>query len=556
MLMKNFLYLTRVMAKDTEMTMPDTGEKAKAYKTLGSLAMFCIMVPCCLVVGFIVYIMTEALIEAGGMTEGVELIIQLMSVFGMIFSVMVLFNVLFFSSDLDHLLPLPVKPGELVAAKFVNAYIAESVMEFMVLFSGFVGYFIAAGFKPVSALTALVGVAMLPILPLVYCGIFALLCMAFLSRIKLFRNVDAMTGLVTVIFLGLFLLSFIQMDSININNYIDGLMNHNNMFTAIMGKIFFTVPVFLKALETNNIAYSLLFILLNAVMAGLLFFLGSKLYLRGVYLVSSVGKAEKKEDVVSDAAYAKKSIRKAYFLKECKILYRTPAYRKYCVMVNIIWPVLAVALFVLPATKNFMTSFEKLLSKGFVASDLIVLLLVLIISFFATAMNSIASTSFTREGDHFSFIKYAPVSYRTQIGIKAGVSLVYSGITVAVTIIVLCICMHINVPSAIYFIVIGFLSVVCCTYIGLWLDATHPKLNWEDEYGALRGNLNAFFNMAIAILVSMILCGVGFYLFKFTKMDSFMIFAIYLVILGLVTYRIRRSAIIYIKKSISNDLYV
>ena len=380
--------------------------------------------------------------------------------------------------------------------------------------------------------------------------------MAFLSRIKLFRNVDAVTGLVTVIFLGLFLLSFIQMDSININNYIDGLMNHNNMFTAIMGKIFFTVPVFLKALETNNIAYFLLFILLNVVMAGLLFFLGSKLYLRGVYLVSSVGKAEKKEDVVSDAAYVKKSIRKAYFLKECKILYRTPAYRKYCVMVNIIWPVLAVALFVLPATKNFMTSFEKLLSKGFVASDLIVLLLVLIISFFATAMNSIASTSFTREGDHFSFIKYAPVSYRTQIGIKAGVSLVYSGITVAVTIIVLCICMHINVPAAIYFIVIGFLSVVCCTYIGLWLDATHPKLNWEDEYGALRGNLNAFFNMAIAILVSMILCGVGFCLFKFTKMDSLMIFAIYLVILGLVTYRIRRSAIIYIKKSISNDLYV
>ena len=168
MLMKNFLYLTRVMAKDTEMTMPDTGEKAKAYKTLGSLAMFCIMVPCCLVVGFIVYIMTEALIEAGGMTEGVELIIQLMSVFGMIFSVMVLFNVLFFSSDLDH--PLPVKPGEIVAAKFVNAYIAESVMEFMVLFSGFIGYFIAAGFKPVSALTALVGVALLPIL------LFYLIC--------------------------------------------------------------------------------------------------------------------------------------------------------------------------------------------------------------------------------------------------------------------------------------------------------------------------------------------------------------------------------------------
>ena len=205
---------------------------------------FCIMIPCCLIVGFIVYIMTEALIEAGGRTEGLELVVQLMSVFGLIFSVMVLFNVLYFSSDLNHLLPLPVKPGELVAAKFVNAYIAESVMEFLILFSGFVGYFIAAGIKPVSFLTAVLGVFLLPVLPLVYCGIFALLTMAFLSRIKLFRNVDFITGLITILFTGLFLLSFAQMDSININNYIDGLLSHNNLFTEIMGKLFFTVPVF------------------------------------------------------------------------------------------------------------------------------------------------------------------------------------------------------------------------------------------------------------------------------------------------------------------------
>ena len=39
------------------MEMPEHGDKAKAYKVMGIIAMCCIMIPCCIVVGFIVYIM-------------------------------------------------------------------------------------------------------------------------------------------------------------------------------------------------------------------------------------------------------------------------------------------------------------------------------------------------------------------------------------------------------------------------------------------------------------------------------------------------------------------
>lgn len=56
-----------------------------------------------------------------------------------------------------------------------------------------------------------------------YCGIFALIVMAFFSRLKLLRNVDFMVGLAVVVFAGLFIWSFAQMDSVNINNYIDSL---------------------------------------------------------------------------------------------------------------------------------------------------------------------------------------------------------------------------------------------------------------------------------------------------------------------------------------------
>lgn len=553
--MKEYLLLFKAISKNNGMDMPESGRKAKSYKIMGRLALCCIMLPCCFIVGFIVYVMTQALIEAGGITEGLELIVQLMSVFGVIFSIMVIFNVMYFSSDLQHLLPLPIKPSSLVAAKFTHAYFAESVMEFMILFCGFIGYFIAAGIKPVSLITAITGVFLIPVLPLVYCGIFCLIIMAFFSKVKLLKNVDFMVGLASFLFVGLFLLSFIQLDNVNINSYIDSMMNGNNIFISIMGKIFFTVPLFLKALGENSIIYFLLFVLINAAAVALLLVLGNALYLKGVFLVSSNGKTGSRGHHKDAVSYERTSALKAYFIKECKILYRTPAYRKYCVVVNIIWPVLVAAMFILPSTKDFMAAFRRTFINRHVLSDVIVLMMVIAISFFATAMNSIASTSFTREGVHFTFIKHVPLLYEKQIQVKSLVSILYSGITVIISIVMLCILMGCSPLQYLYSLIIGILSVVVCTYIGIMLDGAHPRLNWEDEYGALRGNLNAFFNMAIAILIAMVLCAVGWLLFRYTRFSSGLIYAIYLAVMVFACYRIRRISVKHTIISIKRDLY-
>ncbi|MBP3325962.1 MAG: hypothetical protein J6L77_06055 [Coprococcus sp.] len=553
--MKEYLLLFKAISKNNGMDMPENGRKAKSYKIMGRLALCCIMLPCCFIVGFIVYVMTQALIEAGGITEGLELIVQLMSVFGVIFSIMVIFNVMYFSSDLQHLLPLPIKPSSLVAAKFTHAYFAESVMEFMILFCGFIGYFIAAGIKPVSLITAITGVFLIPVLPLVYCGIFCLIIMAFFSKVKLLKNVDFMVGLASFLFVGLFLLSFIQLDNVNINSYIDSMMNGNNIFISIMGKIFFTVPLFLKALGENSIIYFLLFVLINAAAVALLLVLGNALYLKGVFLVSSNGKTGSRGHHKDAVSYERTSALKAYFIKECKILYRTPAYRKYCVVVNMIWPVLVAAMFILPSTKDFMAAFRRTFINRHVLSDVIVLMMVIAISFFATAMNSIASTSFTREGAHFTFIKHVPLPYEKQIQVKSLVSILYSGITVMISIVMLCVLMGCSPLQYLYFLIIGILSVVVCTYIGIMLDGAHPRLNWEDEYGALRGNLNAFFNMAIAILIAMVLCAVGWLLFRYTRFSSGLIYAIYLAVMIFACYRMRRTSVKHTIISIKRDLY-
>lgn len=554
--MKNFSTLLKMISRNNDMEMPEHGEKAKGYKVMGYIAMGCIMIPCCVVVGFIVYIMTAALMEAGGQTEGLNLVIQLMSVFGVIFSIMVIFNLLYFSSDLDHLLPLPVRPAELVAAKFTHAYFAESVMEFMVLFCGFIGYFVAAEIRPVSVITSIIGVFLLPVLPLVYCGIFSLIVMAFLSKAKLLKNVDFMVGLAMVVFAGLFIWSFAQMDSVNINNYIDSLKNGDNIFINIMNKVFFTVPLFLRALQGDSIIYMLLFVLANAVCIALLLFLGNALYLRGVYLVSSTGRSgRRRREKDKLESFAIKTQFKAYFDKEIKTLVRTPAYRKYCVVVNIIWPILVVALFKIPATADSIRGFRATFEKGFFLSDVLVLIAVTAIAFFATAMNSIASTAFTREGSHISFIKHIPMAYRTQIRVKVWISLVFSGVTVAISTVILGIYMDCSFIDSVYYVIIGILCVAICTYIGILLDSTHPKIDWEDEYGALRGNLNAFFNMAIAIAAAIVFCGAGYLLFRFTRIPSIAVYILYLMILGAMLIILRIYTMKVSERNIDTDVY-
>lgn len=554
--MKNFKILLKMISKNNEMDMPEHGEKARSYKIMGIIAMCCIMIPCCLIVGYIVYIMTAALMEAQGDVEGLNLVIQLMSVFGVIFSIMVIFNLLYFSTDLDHLLPLPVKPAELVAAKFTHAYFAESVMEFMVLFCGFIGYFVAIGLNPVSLLTSLIGVFLLPVLPLVYCGIFALIVMAFFSRMKLLRSVDFMVGLFTLVFAGLFLWSFAQMDSINITNYIDTLKNGDNIFINIMNSVFFTVPVFLKALRDGSLGYMLLFILINAACIIILLLLGNSLYLKGVHLVSSTGgRTIKKHRGTGRDCYAVKTPFRSYFDKEVWTLTRTPAYRKYCVVVNVIWPILVAALFRLPMTADAIQSFKVLFGRRYFLADVIVLMAVIVIAFFATAMNSIAATSFTREGKHISFVKHIPVDYRMQIRVKVWVSMVFSGVTVVISTIVLCVLMDCSILDSVYYVALGIISTGICTYTGILLDSVHPKLDWEDEYGALRGNLNAFFNMAIAIVIAIVLCIAGYVFFKFTRFPSYAVYIVYFMVLGAVLIILRRDTMIMGARNIDTDVY-
>ena len=228
-----------------------------------------------------------------------------------------------------------------------------------------------------------------------------------------------------------------------------------------------------------------------------------------------------------------------YLKKEFKILFRTPAYFTNCIIINLIWPVFLYIVYLLNGKTNFLDDFIYKIHNGDEESVLILILAISALSVLITAANCIASSALTREGKHFAFMKYIPLSYIAQINIKALVSIIISGAGMIIYVIAAAFYLNLGVKITIFCCLVSILSVSFVSYFGIFMDSVNPKLIWDDELNALRGNYNVFFNMAVAILLEGITCAGSYLLFKFTSLGSIIIIImlfILLMILNTVSY--------------------
>ena len=508
--------LVKILSKNSEMALP----KKTSYKVLAAVAVSLIMIPCAIVVGYISFVMTEALIEADNPGGGMLFEMQVLSAFSMIFGILVVFSVLFFSSDREHFVTLPIPSHHLMFGKFIYAFLAESIMEFLILIAVFIGYItaiaknlgLAKALHPVTLISSASGVILIPLVPMIYCAIFSVLLMAALSKVRSVKVFYRLSTLFLLIFAGLFIYSLRSMGEINMDNYVESLGSGDNLFLETLNVIFFTVPWLADAVSRGNILYFLLFLAGNTALLTVLFFLGKAFYQKGLYTAASLGSVKKQrvrdKDIVSSSQF------KASLQKELRVILRTKAFSANTAFINLIWPMGAFLLFHFTKDKGAIKAFIRMYDMGKDRADMILLMVIVSIAFIATALNSVASTSFTREGQHISLIKFIPVPYRTQLMAKAAVSFIFTYPALIATNIIICIYVHVPVGTAVLFAVLMLLAHIISIIVGMTLDSNSPYIDWDDEYTALRGNLNVFFNMAIMMLLSLIVIGMGLFIYE------------------------------------------
>ncbi|MBP5445859.1 MAG: hypothetical protein J6Y28_06785 [Acholeplasmatales bacterium] len=531
--------LLKVFLKNFEMIAFEKKKSKVFYMVMAIVTMLIIFIPTAFMIGIISYGMTVSLVENNHLNEGINFLLYAISIFSFVFSINVIFNVFYFSSDIERILPMPFKEHQIIGAKFFNTLINENFIELILILSSLIGFYIGGKLDIYALFIILIALVSLPVLPLVYCSI---ICMVFMFLTRKITNKDLVSkfsSLLLILAVVGILLMAIFLTNFDLEDFTLNLVNSNFMEVC---KYIFPNVYFLTDSMSNPISI-VFYLLITLGSIGIFYLFAKLLYFRG--LNQSNYKKDKKKEIV----YKKSSKNVSYLKKEFKLLFKTPAFFSNCVIINFIWPFLiALVAFIYDRTGNLKKILDLYYDNNYTV-HLSFIIGIIILSILITAVNSISSSSISREGSSFFYMKLVPISYKSQIIIKAFCSIIVSYIGLFLYILVFSIIFNLGILNTILYLVLSLISVVFISFLGVYLDTVNPKLVWDDEINALRGNHNVFINMAFAILISGVLVGLIFML-KFLNLGLVIAYLLSFVIIIAATVLIYFISMKYGSKNI------
>ena len=539
--MTNYLSLVKVFIRSLSMTKPSTKKQMIVTKLLLVLVSLLIILPFVVVSGLFIYTVTNSLVEYNYETIGLEFMCILLCVFTFIFSFNVILNELYFTGDIENLLPLPLKPREIVGAKIASIFCAESLVQLLVIFFSVIGFFFALGLSFKNFLLGILGMITLPMIPIIYCSIISLLIMSFTRFIKNKETIRKV-GLVFVLAVLMLFVYFLgALQNFDLELYIEGFVNGNQTFLHVMRGIFPHINLFIDILVTGSIRSLLLYILVNIGFIVVLLALADVCYFKGVVGLSSKDTESKKSSSNILNNIKVENPTNSYFKKEIFTLFRTSSYFLNCILINFIWPIFVYVICKLKFPDLTLSKLKNLVTSTDNNTLIIIFMFVIGVSILLPALNSIASSSFSREGKNFYFMKYIPMDYSSQVYVKLLVSFIIAFIGVNVFSLIFYLVIGLKVSTAFIFLIISFLAILFICSLGIIIDSINPKLVWDDELNALRENSNNFIVMGISIFMFIVLAGLCYLLYKsFGLALAFTSILLILILLNAIVYDLNR----------------
>lgn len=510
--MSNYLSLVKVFLRSLSMRDADDKKKKAINKILVGFVSIFVMLPFALICMFFVMSMTGVLKEYGYATTGLEVMCILISIFSFVFGFNVILNEFYFTGDVESLLPLPIKPFQIIAAKFSAAFIAETLMQLIIVVFSVIGYYLGSGIEFYYFLLGILGMITLSLIPMIYCGIISILLMSFTKFIKNKETVKKIGVVLVVVLLLGAIYALGGLTDFNVDTYIKKFVNGDKSLLYTMRWIFPHIHLFIDTISSGSILSLLLYILVNILYVLVFLGLAQALYFKGLVGLNTGDTASKKGNSIEDIKI--ESPMKAYFKKEIFILFRTTAYFLNCILINFIWPLLVYVIYKIRFYDVSIDELRNLASNCDNGLLLIILLFVVSVSILLPAVNSIAASSFSREGKNFDFMKSIPFDYDEQVFVKSLVSISIAFLGVNIFTVIFNIMIGLPLTVILIYVLISLLCIFFISELGILIDSINPKLVWDDELNALRENTNNFIVMGITLLIFGIFIAVGYFINK------------------------------------------
>ena len=428
------------------------------------------------------------------------------------FGIFFVMSIFYFSSDVENLLILPIKPSVILMSKFTVVLIYEYFTEVVVLAPVIVTFGIKSGAGLLYYAYGILIFLTLPIMPLIVGALISILIMRFAGFTKnkdRFKTIAQMAVLVFIV--GINLITQKMGKSVSSGQEMARLLAEgNNSMLKVSSKLFINIKYASGALINSNnvsgILNMLIYLLIAAILLILFVIFSEAFYLKGVI---GMTQAQSKRKMLSSEEIARQSSRRSkiftYTVKELNILFRTPVYFMNCVVMNFIWPLfIAIPMISNPQAFKFIKEAHNYFYI-FISNNRTLGIFVAAIfaaSVMLTMMNPIAITSISREGKNVFVNKFIPMDYKQQILSKALSAFIinFSGILLMILIGTV-----ITKPPFYIFVVTIVLSIIATIFsifIGIFIDLSYPKLDWDNEQRAVKQNFNVIVGMIIGLLAA------------------------------------------------------
>jgi ABC-2 type transport system permease protein len=421
----------------------------------------------------------------------------------LVFGLFYVISAFYFSKDLEVLIPLPVRPFQVMLSKFVvilaNEYLTVSLIVLPVLISFGVLGGRGLGYWIEAALVYL----FLPVIPLALVSVLVLVLMRF---VNLGRRKDALiiVGSLLLIILTMSLQFWVNRSS-RLEPDSTALVAFFSSPDSLLQKVGSSFPPSVWAtkalaggLSAAGVAHlflyagaSLLLLIGMAAGAEALFYRG----LVGLAETSARGRALTGAEIFRRTSSGRRPVR-ALFQREWRLMNRTPIFLLNGTLTVIIIPVMILVLAKAGSRDSDLTSLFLMLSSR---NALLSILVAAGFMILCGSLNGTASSALSREGSQFWISKVIPVSPRIQVAAKFLHSYLIAGLGIAAASAVLIGQIKIRLLNVVPALGLALATTFIFTAAGLAIDLARPLLDWINPQKAIKQNLNVL----IAFLVDL-----------------------------------------------------
>lgn len=493
--------LTKIFLKSSLQKMSDQYDLSNKKGLKTKIGIYAFLILYLLgVVGLFSYSLIDNLKTINQETTFVGLVLLLVLGVTVIQTVFSSINILYFTKDTEAILPLPLKPYQIILARTNVIIILSYIFNLIIGLFPLIIYGIIIKCNAWYYISSILALIILPVLPII---LISLLVMIIMSFSKITKNKNRFQLIATLLVIALIIafsvcITKIEQETMSDEQVLQMITQANSMVDLIKAYIP-TLQYAINGILSNSIIYSLIefFKLVGFTVISYIIYtvLAQKLYFKG--LVGSLYSGIKKKKTNVNLDIKKTTIAKSYVLKEFKILFRNPVFLVQCVLPAILFPILITILLIMG--NDGIQQLSELGNTEEKDGPILLFSILAIIQFFSMIIY-VSATAISRDGANAVFMKYIPLSLYKQYIYKTIPNIIMHTLMIIVTLAITKYVINISLLSIIIIFIVSVIIAIFQSFLLLLVDLKRPKLQWSSEYAVVKQNMNLIFPMIFALI--------------------------------------------------------